>query len=117
MSPSPGDIPIGAVSIGAFAIGPWTVISATAAVTVLMRLGGYWLMARVPMTARVKRGLDALPASIFIATVAPIALKAGVPGVAAVAAAVFVMFLTRRELPALAAGFATAAVLRGLGMD
>jgi len=97
-------------------IGPWTVIFATAAVTILLRLGGYWLMARVPMTARVRRGLDALPASIFIATVAPIALKAGAPGVAAVTAAAAVMFLTRRELPALAAGFATAAGLRAMGM-
>ena len=97
-------------------IGPWTVIFATAAVTILLRLGGYWLMARVPMTARVRRGLNALPASIFIATVAPIALKAGAPGVAAVVAAAAVMFFTRRELPALAAGFATAAGLRAMGM-
>ncbi|HPG01963.1 MAG TPA: AzlD domain-containing protein [Beijerinckiaceae bacterium] len=97
-------------------IGPWTVIFATAAVTILMRLGGYWLMARVPMTARVRRGLEALPASIFIATVAPIALKAGVAGVAAVCVAAGVMFLLRRELPALAAGFATAAGLRAMGM-
>ena len=96
-------------------IGPWTVIFATAAVTILLRLGGYWLMARVPMTARVRRGLDALPASIFIATVAPIALKAGVSGVAAVVTAAAVMFVTRRELPALAAGFATAAGLRAMG--
>ena len=35
-----------------FSIGPWTGIFATAAVTILLRLGGYWLMARVPMTAR-----------------------------------------------------------------
>ena len=97
-------------------IGPWTVIFATALVTILMRLGGYWLMARVPMTLRVRRGLEALPASIFIATVAPIALKAGVAGTAAVCVAAGMMFLLKRELPALAAGFATAAGLRALGM-
>ena len=96
-------------------IGPWTVIFATAAVTILLRLGGYWLMARVPMTLRVRRGLEALPASIFIATVAPIALKAGVAGIAAVVVAAAAMFLLKRELPALAAGFATAAGLRALG--
>ena len=99
-----------------FQIGPWTVIFATALVTILLRLGGYWIMARVPMTARVRRGLEALPASIFIATVAPIALKAGVAGTAGGAPPAAVMFLTRRELPALAAGFATAAGLRALGM-
>ena len=96
-------------------IGPWTVIFATALVTILLRLGGYWLMARVPMTLRVRQGLEALPASIFIATVAPIALKAGVAGTAAVVVAALAMFLLKRELPALAAGFATAAGLRALG--
>jgi len=98
-----------------WSIGPWTVIFATALVTVLLRLGGYWIMARVPMTARVRRGLEALPASIFIATVAPIALKAGVAGTGAVVVAALVMFLLKRELPALAAGFATAAGLRAMG--
>ena len=99
-----------------WSIGPWTVIFATALVTILLRLGGYWLMARVPMTLRVRRGLEALPASIFIATVAPIALKAGVAGTAAVVVAALAMFLLKRELPALAAGFATAAGLRALGL-
>lgn len=97
-------------------IGPWTVIAATAAVTYLLRVSGYWLMSRVPVTPRVKRGLDALPASIFVATVAPIALKAGVPGAAAVAATAVAMFFTRRELPSLAVGFAVAAGLRAAGL-
>ncbi len=99
-----------------WSIGPWTVIFATALVTVLLRFGGYWLMARVPMTARVRRGLDALPASLFVSTVAPIALKSGVAGAAAVCAAALTMFLTRRELPSLAAGFAVATALRAIGL-
>ena len=59
--------------------GAWIVIFATALVTFLLRVSGYWLMARVPITPRVKRALDALPASLFVSTVAPIALKAGAP--------------------------------------
>jgi uncharacterized membrane protein len=98
-----------------FSPGPWTVILVTALVTYLLRVGGYWLMARMPMTARVRRGLDALPASIFVATVVPIALKAGIAGAAALCVTAVVMFVTRREIAALAAGFLTAAVLRGVG--
>ena len=96
--------------------GAWIVIFATALVTFLLRVSGYWLMARVPITPRVKRALDALPASLFISTVAPIALKAGLAGVAATIAAAAVMFFARREMPALAAGFAVAAALRALGL-
>ena len=58
-------------------IGPWTVIAATALVTYLLRVTGYLVMARVPLTPRVKRALEALPASIFISTVVPIALRSG----------------------------------------
>lgn len=97
-------------------IGPWTVIFATALVTVLLRLSGYWLMARVPMTPRVRRGLDALPASLFVSTVAPIALKSGAAGACAVIAAALTMLLTRKELPALAVGFGVAAALRATGL-
>ena len=97
------------------AFGPWTAIFATALTTYLLRIGGYWLMARVPITPRVKRALDALPASLFVSTVAPIALKAGVSGVVATLAAGATMFLVKREVPALAVGFAAAAGLRAMG--
>ena len=82
-------------------LGPWTTILATALVTYLLRIGGYWLMARVPITPPVKRALDALHASLFVSTVAPIALRSGIPGVAATIAAAAVMLAFRREMPAL----------------
>ena len=99
-----------------FQIGPWTVIAATALTTYLLRIAGYVLMARVPITPRVKRALEALPGSIFVATVAPIALKAGFPGVAATAAAALAMYFTKREMPALAAGVALVAGFRAPGV-
>jgi uncharacterized membrane protein len=95
--------------------GAWIVIAATCATTYLLRVAGYWLMSRVPLTPAVRRGLAALPASLFIATVAPIALKAGAPGAAATIAAGAAMYATRRELPSLAIGFAVAAGLRAAG--
>lgn len=96
--------------------GPWLVILATASVTFLLRIGGYWLMSRVPLTPDVRRALAALPASLFVATVTPVALKAGPSGVAATVAAAAAMWITKRELPALLVGFAVAAGLRAAGL-
>ncbi|MFO1115039.1 MAG: AzlD domain-containing protein [Beijerinckiaceae bacterium] len=97
-------------------IGPWTVIAATALVTYLLRVTGYLVMARVPLTPRVKRALEALPASIFISTVVPIALRSGAAGISATLAAGIAMYFTKREIPALAAGFAVAAGMRAAGL-
>ncbi|MCC7347743.1 MAG: AzlD domain-containing protein, partial [Variibacter sp.] len=43
-----------------------------AAVSHAIRLGGFWVMARVPLTPRLRRMLDALPGSVVAATVLPI---------------------------------------------
>ena len=94
---------------------PWTAIAAMTLVTLALRLGGYWLMGHVRLTKRVTRALEALPGAIFIATVLPLALRAGVPGVAATLAAVIAMLVFSRELAALAAGLGVAVGLRALG--
>lgn len=99
-----------------FVSGPWAVILLTALVTYALRIGGFALMARVPTTPRVTRALDALPGSIFVATVVPIALKSGVSGTVAVIAAGATMYVAKREMPALAVGFAVAAGLRAAGL-
>ena len=43
-----------------------------AAATYAMRAGGFWLMGHVPLTARVRRMLEALPGSVVVATVLPL---------------------------------------------
>ena len=93
----------------------WTIILISALVTYALRAGGYWLMGHVALTPRVRRGLEALPGSIFIATALPLAVKAGAPGMAGAAATALAMWLTGKELYGLAAGLATAAGLRALG--
>jgi uncharacterized membrane protein len=86
-----------------------------AAVTLAMRAGGFWAMAHVPLTPRVRRMLEALPGSIVAAIVLPIVAKGGAGEALAVAVAVAVMVLRRNELIAVAAGMAVAALARGAG--
>jgi uncharacterized membrane protein len=87
-----------------------------AAMTWLIRAGGFWMMARVPLTPRVRRMLDALPGSIVAATVLPIVSKSGSAAVIAIAAAVLIMRLHRNALLAVACGMAVAALARSVGL-
>jgi uncharacterized membrane protein len=92
------------------------VIIGMALATYACRVGGVWLMAHVPLTQRVRRGLAALPGSIIAATIVPIALKGGPPAVVALAAAVLIMMTRRNELLALVGGLAVASVARAFGL-
>jgi uncharacterized membrane protein len=87
-----------------------------AATTVLMRSCGFWLMGRVPLTARVRRMLEALPGSIVAAIVVPIVAKIGPTALLAVVAAAAVMIFRRNELLAVAAGVGVAVLARSVGM-
>jgi len=91
-------------------------IALMAAATMMTRLGGYWLMAHVPLTRRVRRMVEALPGSVVIATVVPIAVQGGVPAMLAIAAAVFAMVVRRNELLAIAIGVVIAAAARSVGL-
>ena len=79
------------------------------------RIGGIALMARVRVTARVERGMRALPGSIMMATVAPVAVQSGVAAVLGLAAALAVTAITRFEIAGLVAGLATVAAARAVG--
>ena len=96
--------------------GAFLAILAMAAATYFCRVSGFWLMGQVTLTPRMNRALAALPGSIVVATVLPIALRSGLPAVLAVAAAVAVMMVRRSELIALIAGLAVASGARALGL-
>jgi uncharacterized membrane protein len=87
-----------------------------ALVTLLTRAGGFYLMARVTMTARIRRMLEALPGSIVAAIVLPIVVMTGPTAMLALAAAVAIMTACRNELLAMAAGMAVAALARAAGI-
>jgi branched chain amino acid efflux pump len=82
------------------------------AVTYAMRAGGFWLMAHVPLTARLRRMLEALPGAVVVATVLPIAVREGVPAVLAIMAACAAMMVRRNDLFAVIAGMAVAVAAR-----
>jgi uncharacterized membrane protein len=87
-------------------------IVAMGAVTYAMRAGGFWLMAYVPLTARVRRILGALPGAVVVATVVPLVVRDGVPAMLAIAAACGAMLVRRNDFLAVLAGMAAAAVAR-----
>jgi uncharacterized membrane protein len=59
--------------------------------------------------------MRALPGSIMIATVAPIAVQSGVAAVLGLAAALAVTAITRFEIAGLIAGLATVVAARAVG--
>jgi uncharacterized membrane protein len=99
--------------------GPWgaaVAIAGMALVTYLCRIAGVVVMSRVRITPRIERGLRALPGSIIMATILPVIIDAGLPAMAAIAAAVFVMAVTRIDLASLAVGLGAISLLRALGV-
>ena len=81
----------------------------------LCRLGGVWLMDHLPPSPRLRRALGALPGSIIISTVVPLGVMGGPAALIALVVAMLVMFKSRRDVLALAAGMVTVALLRRMG--
>jgi uncharacterized membrane protein len=96
--------------------GVWLAIAAMALATYLCRVGGFWLIAVVPLTPRLKRALEALPGAIVAATVAPLVLKGGLVAGLAVGAGLAMMIWRRNELLSLVTGLVVAAALRAAGL-
>lgn len=84
--------------------------------TLLLRAGGFWLMAHVPLTPRIRRMLEAMPGSIVIAIVLPIAVNNGVAAFVAITAAAAVMGLRDNAFLAVVAGTLVAAATRLAGI-
>ena len=95
--------------------GPYIAIAAMAVATYLCRASGVVLMSRVRITPAVQRALRALPGSIIVATVLPIALQAGVAAIVGLTASLATMAFLRHELTALIAGLVTVSLVRAFG--
>ena len=91
-------------------------IAAMTAVTVSLRLGGFFLMSYVTVTPRIRRMLDALPGSVIAAAVLPVALQGGPVAIAAVVLAMLAMYVSRSDIVAIVVGVGAAALLRALGL-
>ena len=86
-----------------------------AAATWAMRASGFWMMAHIPLTPRLRRMLEALPGCVVAATVLPIVAKSGVPALVAVSIALAVMAARRNEFLAVACGLVAASLVRVAG--
>lgn len=86
-----------------------------AVVTYAMRAGGYWIMGRVPLTARVRRALEALPGAIIVSTILPIVVKGGLSTIMALIVAVLVMAAVKRDFVAVVLAAVVAALVRAAG--
>jgi len=105
--------------MNAWLTGPWGPTIATLAMAVatyLCRAAGVVLMSRIPITPRVERGLRALPGSIVVATVLPVAVQGGATTSLALVAALAVMTLLRNELAALVGGLGVVSLMRAVGL-
>jgi uncharacterized membrane protein len=91
-------------------------IAAMASMTYLVRVGGFWLMGHVPITARVHRMLEALPGSVVAAIILPVVAKNGAPALLAVVATIASMLVRRNDFIAIAAGLVVAALARAAGL-
>ena len=94
---------------------PWVIIAGMAFVTALTRYSGYLLLARVNLGERALDALNAVPASILTAIIAPTVLATGIAESAAGLATVLVAW----RFPALAAiiaGVLVVLVLRQSGV-
>ncbi|OVE83777.1 AzlD family protein [Natronolimnobius baerhuensis] len=94
------DLP-SALSLDPFIVG---VILAMAAVTVLTKVGGIWLVRRVDLSERLEAGLSVLPGAIVIAVLGPELAAGGPAEWGAAGLVLLVMWRTENILLALIAG-------------
>src|SRR3954471_23634343 len=95
---------------------PLAGIAAMALATYFTRVIGFWLMGHVPMTLRTRRMLETLPGAIVVATIMPLMLRAGVPGVIGIGATLAGMFMRRNEFLAVALGMGSVSFARAFGL-
>lgn len=91
------------------------VIVLLSAITILLRVSGFFLMGYVTVTPRIRRMLDALPGCVIVSVVAPAAWQGGSVAVTAVLAAAVAMYFSRSDFVAIVAGAGLAAFLRATG--
>lgn len=96
--------------------GDYFAVALMTVATYLCRASGIVFMSRMRITPRIERALRALPGSIVIATILPVAAQAGLSAILGLAAAVAVMSLTRIELAGVAAGLAMVSLARLAGL-
>lgn len=100
------------MTIEGVGIGSLTIILAMAAVTLATRWGGVYVMSFVPINYQVKQFIQAMSASVLVAILAPMAVEGDNGARLALLATATIILVTKRPLPAIAAGIVAAALFR-----
>ena len=79
------------------------------------RFAGFAFMRFIPMTARVKAALAAMPLAVMLAIVLPPALRGGIPEAAGVVATIAATLMRGNEVVAVIAGMSAVALARAFG--
>jgi len=95
-----------------FTEGAWLAIGAMVVMTLLAKMMGFWVLGRVPLTPRLRRGLEALPGGVILATIVPITLESGPAGLLGIGVATLVMAVTKKDWLAVSLGLASVAGYR-----
>ena len=105
------------ISDGALALDPLVVgvILAMTVVTVLTKVGGFWLLRRIEVSERLEAGLSVLPGAIVIAILGPELAAGGPAEWGAASVVVLVMWRTENILLALCGGIGAVVLFRALG--
>ncbi len=87
------------------------------AITFALRAGGYWIMGKVPITPRLRRGLEALPGAIIVSTILPMVFQGGIVVGLSILIAVAVQSRLKKEYLAVIFTAIAAAALRFGGLS
>lgn len=99
---------------GAFSLDPVVVgvIFAMAAVTVVTKVGGLWILSHVEVSERLEAGISVLPGAIVIAILGPELASGGPAEWSAAGITLLVMWRTENILLALCSGVAAVVLFR-----
>jgi uncharacterized membrane protein len=92
--------------------GTLIIILIMAVVTLATRWGGVFVMSFVPINYRVQQFITAMSGSVLVAVLAPLAVEGDNGARLALLATAIIMLITKKPLPAIAAGIITAALVR-----
>lgn len=92
--------------------GTLVIIGVMAVVTLATRWGGIFVMSFVPIGRRVQNFIGAMSGSVLVALLAPLALNGDNGARLALLSTAVVMLLSKKPLPAIAAGIVAAALFR-----
>ena len=102
------------MSIETTTLGTVLLIAIMAAVTLVTRYGGVFLMSFVRISPRIESFINAMASSVLIAIIVPLAYEGDLGARLALLTTALLMLAIRKPLPAIAAGIAVAALTRYL---